>query len=262
MKTLLTEFMATAFRYVKDEATGKSRSEYTQCKAHNVFMQCINNNLGMVGAEAALSRYIRILLDIASTQEAAADVAGQIRPKSVDASGAAMGKVSRFFQLIHAMFLDVEECISTAAIPNVETDAGEMFAREIERNLAQKLGVPPSNLGPRKTQFYGRAAREVCINEAIVTLLATSQGHDWLRKNNHWDQPWGADVIVGFISPMLKLQIHHVAYAYSLLSFQSVDGQEVPAMLAFALEAQAQNEQLRSFLILPPEDFQVRFSTP
>jgi hypothetical protein len=27
-------------------------------------------------------------------------------------------------------------------------------------------------------------------------------------------------VIVGFISPMLKLQIHHVAYAYSLLSFQ------------------------------------------
>lgn len=35
----------------------------------------------MVGAEAALSRYIRILLDMAGTAEAAADVASQWRPQ-------------------------------------------------------------------------------------------------------------------------------------------------------------------------------------
>lgn len=56
----------------------------------------------------------------------------------MDAGGCTLAEVSRFFQLIHAMVLDIEECISTGAIPNVNMEQGEMYAREVERNLHQK----------------------------------------------------------------------------------------------------------------------------
>lgn len=151
MKSMLTEFVASAIALRTDPDTGKRIREVFLSRASNVFIQCANWDIGGAAPAPILSRYIRVELQRPSTKEAAADVQGQLRPRSVE-DPSVICEIARQLYIMHGMYLKVERMISAGGIADVQKDMAIYQQMEAERYLKEELGVPPGNVTARKAQ--------------------------------------------------------------------------------------------------------------
>jgi hypothetical protein len=262
MKSMLTEFIAASIVLQMNRETGERTKQNIISKAHNVFIQCVNWDIGNYAPAPILSRYVRIELKEKSTKEASDDLISQHRPKSTE-SPAILSAVTRNFKLHHGMFLCIEDLISCSAIPNVSKDYAIYMQQEVEHNLKvlpclyivllreqDKLGIPPANLTRRKAQSIILLARELVLGSAAFHLMATHDGHKWLTQNGY-KSPFEAGAIREFIGPKLKIEKEHFSYAATLLGFQLVDSVETDAITALAIKAKAENAAQREPLTVP-----------
>jgi hypothetical protein len=253
MKTMLTEFIASAITLRLDPQTGQRIRSMFLSRASNVFFQCANWDIGGNAPAPILSRYIRIELQRPSTKEAAADVQGQARPRGVE-DVAVITAIARFFHLFHGMYLKTERMISAGGIVDVQKDMGMYMQLDVESHLKAELGVPQANVTARKGQQTLLLARELCMGEAIFRLLALREGRDWLA-HHRIRSPFSWEAILGFISPLLKIQAHHISYAMTLLGFQIVSQVDTDAITALAMIAKAQDPKQREPLLTEEREF-------
>lgn len=264
MKSMLTEFVASAIALRTDPDTGKRIREVFLSRASNVFIQCANWDIGGAAPAPILSRYIRVELQRPSTKEAAADVQGQLRPRSVE-DPSVICEIARQLYIMHGMYLKVERMISAGGIADVQKDMAIYQQMEAERYLKEELGVPPGNVTARKAQQVLHLnpkrltgdqvllmAREECMFEAFGRMLFMREGREWLKKRD-LKTPFCWEAILGFIAPKLKIQKHHLAHAFTLLGFQIVSQVDTDAMTALAILARAQDPRHDALTVVESE---------